>query len=242
MRVFVAAVCAVVCLASPELAAACGVSSPGAPAGVCDASDALDAKAAAARSYRVGLSGSYTTTAMWLSDGARLDMQRQAVVATLSLRLSRSTNLEFGAGAIAGGSLGSLALRPGGLASASASWRVVEQRGAGTPFVLLTAAASFMAASTGDGAAIGAADVRAGGAIGTTLGRAQHATLTPYFAGQLFGGPTFWAHDGRAVTGTDIHKFAVGGGLAGSVGRFGLYAGGALLGERSLSIGVSAGF
>lgn len=243
MRSLVVLVAILVC-AVPRVANACGVSSPGAPAGVCDASDVLDAKAAVARNKRFGVSGSYATTALLLSDGSRVDMQRQAAVASFSFRADRKTILEIGAGALVGGTLGSVSLRPGGLGSLSASWRVVDQRGYGVPFFMLNGVAAFMVASTSDDKPIAAIDFRFGAMVGTTVGRPQTATLTPYLAANVFGGPVFWAHTIDAthsgpVTGTDAYHYALGGGLAASISRIGLFAGGSAIGERSFTFGAS---
>jgi len=233
-------------LASPRVARACGVSSPGAPAGVCDASDVLDEKAARARTYRVGASGSYTSTALFLSDGSRVPMTRDAAVATISFRVDRTTTLELGAGGLLGGSFGTSTLRPGGLGSIGASWRIVDQRGFGMPFVMLTGTASFVVASSSDpgggSSLLGAIDFRAGAMVGTTIGTARRASITPYLAAQAFGGPLFWRYEGAAVTGTDVHKYALGGGLAGSIGRLGLFVGGAAVGELGLTFGASWSF
>lgn len=247
MRWLAALVCVASIAEAPRVALACGVSSPGAPAGVCDASDVLDAKTASARTRRVGASGSYTTTALFLSDGSRVDMQREAAVATVSFRADRKTNLELGGGALVGGSLGNLSLRPGGLASLSVSWRVIDQRGYAVPFFMLTGGVAGMFASTSDAKPIGAIDFRFGAMVGTTLGKPQTATLTPYLAAHVFGGPVFWSHALDAdhagpVLGSDVYHYAVGGGLAASISRMGLFAGGSAIGERSLTFGASVTF
>lgn len=234
-------------------ASACGVSSPGAPAGVCDASDAIDEKVALARSHRLGASGSLTSTALFLSDGSRVSMERQAANATVSFRLDKKTTVELGGGAILGGSLGDgpsrVSLRPGGLGSVSTSYRLLDQRGVGAPFVLLTAVAAFMVATTSPQAGfsgsnvIAALDFRLGAIVGTTLGKPHGVSVTPYLAAQLFGGPVFWKYAGAGVTGTDVHKYAVGGGLAASFfGRLGLFLGGSVLGENSFTFGASVSF
>ncbi len=250
MRSVLAFICAAVVgvIAGREREArACGVSSPGAPAGVCDASDVLDAKTASARTRRVGVSASYATTVMLLSDGTRVDMQREAAVATVSVRADRKTNLEIGAGALVGGTLGNVSLRPGGLVSLSASWHIVDQRGYAVPFFMVTGGVAAMLASTSDGKPVGAIDFRVGGIVGTTLGKPQTATLTPYLAVNFFGGPMFWAHTVDAthygpVLGSDAYHYAVGGGLAASISRIGLFAGGSAIGERSLTFGASLSF
>lgn len=247
MRQWIALACVATVAARADMARACGVSSPGAPAGVCDASDVLDAKTATARTRRVGASASYATTAMLLSDGTRVDMQREAAVATVSFRADRKTNLEIGGGALIGGSLGNVSLRPGGLASLSASWHIVDQRGYAVPFFMLTGGVAAMLASTSDGKPVGAIDFRVGAIVGTTVGKPQTATLTPYLAVNFFGGPMFWAHTIDAshygpVLGGDAYHYAVGGGLAASISRIGLFAGGSAIGERSLTFGASVSF
>jgi hypothetical protein len=247
MRTLMALVCSTFVVVAPSVAWACGVSSPGAPVGVCDASDVLDAKTASARTNRIGVSGSYTTTALFLSDGSRVDMQRDAAVATFSFRADRKTNLELGAGALVGGTLGNLSLRPGGLASLSVSWRIVDQRGAAAPFFMVTGGVAAMFASTSDSTPLGAIDFRVGAMVGTTIGKPQTATLTPYLAVNAFGGPLLWSHridatHAGAVLGGDAYHYALGGGLAASISRIGLFAGGSAIGERSLTFGASVSF
>jgi len=237
-------------------ARACGVGAPGAPAGVCDASEVLDAKVAAARRDRFGVSYGHTDTVLFFGDGRRADATRNAAVLVWDHRLGSRWTLQIGLGALLGGSVTQTTpggvtstFRPGVLGSVGLTHRVFEADGGavdGKPFLMTTYTLSF-ALTTTQGAggaeqptAYSAFDVRLGVILGTTLAK----TFTPYLATRVFGGPIFWTYQGASVLGTDAYKYELGGGLAVSLvrARLALFVDGSVLGERNVRGGASLSF
>lgn len=77
-----------------------------------------------------------------------------------------------------------------------------------------------------------ATDLRVGAVVGKTLGR-----FSPFLATRVFGGPVFWTYNGNDITGTDIYKFQVGGGLSVMAGKgLSVMANVSVLGEQAASI------
>jgi hypothetical protein len=230
-------------------AEACGVSSSGAPAGICDASEVLDEKAAAARD-RIGVSYGYTSTILFFSDGLRAPTERHAVMASFEHPLPKHWTLELGAGSLVGGYLdtdvGRATFSPGVLAAVSLSHLVIQPTGQARPFVLVSFALAGVWAQTrldsvtSDYAAF---DISAAIAAGASIKFARHA-ITPFLAGRVFGGPVFWTHEGQSVLGTDAYKYSLGPGLALSFdhARVGLSFGASLVGEKNLKAGMSVSF
>lgn len=236
-------------------ARACGVGAPGAPAGVCDASEVLDAKVAAARRDRVGISYGHTDTVLFFGDGKRAEATRNAAVLVWDHRLGAGYTLQVGLGSLLGGSLRQTTpggvtstFRPGVLGSIGLTHRIFEAQGGavdGKPFLMTTYTLSFALATTQGPAgqqptAYSAFDFRFGVILGTTLAK----TFTPYLAARLFGGPIFWSYGGASVIGTDAYKYELGGGLAVSLvqGRLALFVDGSVLGERDVRGGASLSF
>jgi hypothetical protein len=228
-----AGIVAVVAHAAP--AGACGVTSGGV-AGISGCS--LDEHEEETRSrWEAGASYSFTATALQFSNDLRFDERRHATLATLDYAPSRRSTLRAGAGVLAGGTLTQASARydlaPGFIGVVGGSYRVLDASGA-APFVLLTAQVSF-ASSSSAGAAYDALDVRAGAIVGTNLWK----TMTPYVVGRGFGGPVFWRLGGVALTGTDVHHYQVGAGVAVRLlQRLDVFVEGVALGEQGLSIGV----
>lgn len=228
---------------------ACGVSASGAPAGICDASEVLDEKAAAARD-RVGASYGYTSTVLFFSNDLRAPTERHAVMASFEHPLPKRWTLELGAGSLLGGFLdtptGRATYSPGVLADASLSHLIIPSTGYARPFVLLSFTLAGVWAQThleGVTSDYVAFDFSAAVAAGASIKFARHS-ITPFLAGRLFGGPVFWTYQGSSVLGTDAYKYSLGPGLALSFdhGRVGLSFGASLLGEKSLRGGVSVSF
>ncbi|MBV9948821.1 MAG: hypothetical protein JOZ69_18380 [Myxococcales bacterium] len=216
-------------------ACACGASTGGA-AGVSSCS-LEEHEEAMRRKWEAGVSYSFTSTALHFSDGHEFDEQRRATLAALDYQPTARTAIRAGAGVLAGGTLRAAAgrydLAPGFVGVVGGSWRVVDASGA-VPFVLLTAQLSYAGTSAAS-AAYDAFDLRAGTMVGTTLWR----TLTPYVLGRAFGGPVYWRYGGAAVTGTDVHHYQVGGGIAVVVARrVDAFVEGVALGEQGLSFGL----
>jgi hypothetical protein len=231
----VLAVMAVLLAARP--ASACGVSGPD---GV--AACSLDEhREATRRRWRVGASGVYTSTALRFSGSRRAEETRSALLASVGYQPSRRLNLQAGAGVGLGGRLtlpdGAHDFAAGPSALVGASWRALDD---GAPFLVLTSLLSFSAARTSlagaPSVAYEALDLRVGVMGGVTLWRA----LSPYATARAFGGPVFWRYQGAAVSGTDVHHYQVGAGLALSIaGRLGVFVEGIPLGERAVSAGAT---
>lgn len=81
-----------------------------------------------------------------------------------------------------------------------------------------------------------ASDLRVSGLFGTTLWN----RFSPYVLARAFGGPVFWRYGGDDITGTDQHHYQLGVGANVLLpSGFSALADLSVLGERSLSIGVS---
>lgn len=239
---------------------ACGVGAPGAPAGVCDASEVLDAKVAAARRDRFGISYGHTDTVLFFGDGKRAEATRNAAVLVWEHRVASRWTLQIGLGSLLGGSLATNVpggatsnFRPGVLGSVGLTHRVFEAEGGavdGKPFLMTTYTLSFALTTTQPPAGAGASeqpptaysafDLRLGLILGTTIAK----TFTPYLAARVFGGPIFWTLAGSSVVGTDAYKYEIGGGLAVSLvkNRLALFVDGSVLGERDVRGGASLSF
>jgi hypothetical protein len=238
-------------------ARACGVGAPGAPAGVCDASEVLDAKVAAARRDRFGVSYGHTDTVLFFGDGRRAEATRNAAVLVWEHRLAPRWTLQIGLGSLLGGSVTQTTpggvpstFQPGVLGSVGLTHRIFEAEGGavdGRPFLLATYTLSFALTTTKSASAAAeqptaysAFDLRLGLILGTTVAK----VFTPYLAARVFGGPIFWTYAGSSVVGTDAYKYELGGGLAVSVvkGRLALFVDGSVLGERDVRGGASLSF
>lgn len=87
-------------------------------------------------------------------------------------------------------------------------------------------------------ATITAIDVRLGVIAGVTLWE----RLSPYVLARAFGGPVFWSLAGEEIRGSDQYHYQLGLGANASLPWWNLsvLVDGSVLGERALSIGVSA--
>jgi hypothetical protein len=192
--------------------------------------------------WHLGVDAGYTATALSFGHGLRADEQRSAALASLAYAPTPRFSLQGSAGATL---IGTLSL-PGGRydfdagpsAALGASWHAIE----GRPFLAFTSVLSFSAATTREragaqrSAGYEAFDLRLGAAFGTTLFDA----LSPYLIARIFGGPVLWRYQGSAVTGTDVHHYQLGAGLAWRVSsRVDLFAEGVPLGEQALSAGAA---
>jgi len=230
------------------------VSASGAPAGICDASDAIDDKAAAARN-RIGASFGYTSSVLLFSDGLRAPTERDTVMVSFEhpMRDKRGSRwtLEFGAGSLLGGFLqtgpsSQATFSPGVIADVSLSHLIIEPHGYASPFLLLSFTLAGVWSRTSSAAMDAdyvAFDFSADVAAGVSM-RMKRQAITPFLAGRLFGGPVFWTHTTNAVLGMDAYHYSLGPGLALSLdrSRVGLSLGCSLLGEKNLRAGVSVAF
>lgn len=245
----VALVACVALVAFVPRARACGVSASGAPAGICDASDVLDEKSAAARD-RIGVSYGYTSSVLFFSNNLRAPTERHALMASYEHPMKNHFTLEVGAGSLIAGFLdtpiGRASFSPGGLVDVSLSHLVIQPRGYAQPFLLLSLTLAGVFAETSLSnltTTYGALDFSAAVAAGASIRIKTHA-VTPFIAGRLFGGPVFWTYKSQPTLGTDAYKYSLGPGLAVSIAhsRLSLSAGASLVGERNLKFGLSASF
>src|SRR6185436_2923753 len=152
-------------------------------------------------------------------------------------------SIEVAAGASIGGSLTADDARyrvgEGFLASASASFAILDGQGS-APFLLASlsfagsgAPTSLEGAAEGtSGASLYAFDARVGLMVGKTFWNA----LSPYLAARAFGGPVLWTIDGEDATGTDrYHVQAAVGVLATALRRLDVFVEIAPLGERAVA-------
>ncbi len=194
--------------------------------------------------WRASVSGAYTATELSLGGDARVNETRGVVLASLAYAPSPAIAVQAALGAVVGGNLewnGSRYLvQPGPTGLLGFLWRILD----GKPFLSLSATLSFMATETepsGGGGQVGyeAFDARAGVTFGTIL----FDILSPYAIARAFGGPVYWRYQGSAVTGTDIHHYQLGAGLAVHVARHvDAYVEGVPLGEQTLAGGMAFAF
>ena len=257
-------------IARARPAQACGAAYPGGPV-MCDfprkPSDAPSGSAPSAPASppiaRLSASYAFTSTTLLFGDGRRADLTRHALFGSVQLPLSRSGALsaQLGAGGIAGGELVHGAARdtigPGFAAFGGIAWRAYDGSEA-LPFVQLTATLSATHALTRtddrgtrtDGSTSAGAqpetprftafDLRVGAIAGKTFANA----FTPYVTARAFGGPISWHFDGASVTGTDLYKYQLGGGISLALlgRRLDVFAEGIAMGERGLAVGLGTTF
>lgn len=220
-------------------AQACGGSGPGGT-GACEFPKNK-------RVVHLGASLGTTWSRISFGEGRKVDTRRTVAYATVATSLTPRTLIEFGLGGmLPGGSLRGAThaqLGPGAAMAVTLAWRVLDAERA-RPFVTLTGTLSGVAASThlatGAHVPYAATDLRLGVNAGYTLWK----VLRPYAVGRVFGGPIFWKYverdgKGERVTGTDIYKYQVGGGVAWRLpAGFDAFVEGVGLGERGLFVGV----
>lgn len=199
---------------------------------------------------RISASYAFTSTTLLFGDGRRADLTRHAVFGAVQLPLTSSgaLSLQFGAGGIAAGELVHGTSRdtmgPGFAAFTGIAGRVVDGRGA-LPVVQLTATFSATHAITHASASsetprFTAFDLRAGAIASKTIAD----VFTPYVTARVFGGPVYWRLDGADVTGTDLYKYQLGGGLSLALfeRRLDVFVEGVPLGERGVAAGIGTTF
>ena len=252
---------------APRAARACGAAYPGGPV-MCefprtDAHTNTRATTSGPPIARLSASYAFTSTTILFGEGRRADLTRHAILGSVQIPLTRSGSLSalIGAGGVAGGTLVHGAARdtigPGFAGFTGIAARVVDGRGA-LPFVQLTATLSATHAltrtddqgtrtdgTTSPGALpatprFTALDVRLGAVAGKTFAD----VFTPYVTARAFGGPITWRFDGADVTGTDLYKYQLGGGLSLALfdRRIDVFAEGIALGERGIAAGIGTTF
>jgi hypothetical protein len=220
-------------------ARACGVSANGVAS--CSLAEHEEAERP---HWAVGIAGVATRTALRFDDSLRAEQRRYAVLADFAYLPTRALALDFAAGAALGGSLaapnGKHEFSAGPALAAGLVWHWLD---APSYFALLTSQLSFLTSRTQLGAepstAYTAFDLRVGAALGLNLAGFVH----PFVLARAFGGPVFWRYAGKAVTGTDIYHYQVGGGFGFELGkRLSLLVEVVPLGEQALSAGASLAF
>jgi len=190
----------------------------------------------------------YGWTNLVFDGTTRVEMDRRAVVGTIERRLGSRWTLQLGAGGILWGSLVTGDKRytfgPGWSVSMSTSYRLRDGRDGGL-FVLLGGSISAAGATTKEERRAGGApavpyyagDIRFSAVAGKTFFNA----LSPYVVGRVFGGPIFWAIDGKDRTGTDLYHYQIGLGLSASVPQ-GLDVFAEIIGAGEKAVTVGAGY
>lgn len=249
MRAFIAIAIVTTALLGARAAAACGAAYPGGPV-YCTMEDAPGHRAAKPlrpKPIHLSLSWSYTSTTLTFGEGRRADLERHAVFAGTELALGSGLSFRFGAGGILGGRIDPHRARadfgPGATAFAGATKSLVDERGA-IPFVQLGGVFSFSRVGTrgpgpNEAPTFTALDVRAALTAGKTLG-----PLAVYATARVFGGPIFFRYRDEPVTGTDLYKYQLGGGLSVALPSrlLDAFVEGIAAGERGLSAGIGSTF
>lgn len=197
------------------------------------------------RRWRVGASVGAMQTTLRLR-GRPVELSMLSATATVGYHPGPRYGISFGIGAVIDGEIdsginGPGEIGPGVIASASATYLALFEKPR-RPFLLFTGSASvsMATAESDDGVSkdLTASDLRVGVMVGKSFGR-----VVPYAAARLFGGPVFWTIRGNDVTGTDDHRYTVGGGAS---LRIATQVNGFVelmpLGEMSGSAGVSLSF
>jgi hypothetical protein len=231
-------------------AQACGAAYPGGPM-VCTLEDAPPSRHGVKTLVpvaRVSAIWSYTSTTILFGEGRRADLTRHAVFASTELPLARGLGLRFGAGGIASGELrtsgGPATFGPGVTGFFGIGKTVVDEKPS-VPFLQLAATVSMSRATTrgpapNEAPSFTALDVRAAATIGKTIG----GWLVPYVSLRAFGGPIFYRYGGKDVTGTDLYKHQIAGGLSVALPSRVLdaFVEGVPMGESGMSAGLGTTF
>lgn len=181
-----------------------------------------------------------TRSTLRFTGDQELDIEQAALTASAGYRWSAHTTVRIAVGAVLDGALEADGrtheIAPGLLAAVGVArqW----QRGAWFATGTLGLAASRVTtAERGDAqrTALVATDLRVGVMAGRTFG-----PVSPYVLARGFGGPVMWTLDDDAVTGTDVYKHQLGGGVSITTsGGVGVTLDLSLVGERAASLGVT---
>lgn len=197
------------------------------------------------RAWFVGASFGAFTSELRFDDESEPSITETSLVASGGYRWGDGWSVRLAAGAVLGGSLelggSTYDVEPGWLvvAGVSRSFTFSERW-----FVSGSVTAGVSSASTradapgGMDASLTAGDVRLGVIAGVTLWE----RLSPYVLARAFAGPVMWTLGGEDITGSDQHHYQLGVGASVSLPWWSasVVVDGSLLGERALSIGVSA--
>ena len=193
----------------------------------------------------MGASFGAFTSELRFDDESEPSITETSLVASGGYRWGAGWSVRLAAGAVLGGSLelggSTYDVEPGWLVAAGVS-RIFTF--AGRWFVSGSVTAGVSSTSTradapgAMDASLTAGDVRLGVIAGVTLWE----RLSPYVLARAFGGPVMWTLGGADITGSDQHHYQLGVGASASLPWWNLsvLVDGSLLGERALSLGISA--
>lgn len=179
-------------------------------------------------------------------DDTELDINELSLVASGGYRWGEGWSARLSAGAVLSGTLehGGRTHEVGAgwlvAASLSRSFTFAERwfaAGSLTAGFSSTSTAEDLGATRGERVDLMAGDVRLGVIAGVTL----WDRVSPYALARAFGGPVLWTLDGEDLTGSDQHHYQLGLGVNAALPwNLGALVDVSLLGERALSIGVTA--
>lgn len=180
---------------------------------------AKDGSAPAPTTFHASLSAGYSYSDLIFFDGDEIGFEKASLMYGSDFVLSKRVLFSIAAGGVFNGHLRlptklgrgrDRSLAPGWIASAAATFRVVDDEGA-VPYVLLTASAGAMRSATrerptedvGVRGAYTGVDLR----FGVTIGKTFADVVSPYIAARLFGGPVIWSEGGDDRLGSDLYHF-----------------------------------
>lgn len=195
----------------------------------------------------LSLSYDYTSTTILFGGPRRADLRRHATFAGTEIPLGSGWSVRFGAGGILGGELDPSHIHgdfgPGVTGYVGGAKSIVDEKKY-VPFVQLSLTLSGSRVGTkgplpDTAPSFTAFDLRAGAMVGKSFG-----PFVPYAVGRVFGGPVYYKFLGHEETGTDLHKYQVGGGFAIATPSHVLdvFVEGIALGELGVSAGLGTTF
>jgi len=180
-------------------------------------------------------------------DDSRYTLRQRVVAISLGRRFGARTSVRLVGGAVLGGDLEGdgrrYAVDTGWLASVVGAARLFGEGpglfAIGTFAFGTSRAPAERVGGVGERETIATSDAR----VGLEVGWNAWGIWSPYVGARAFGGPVAFRVDGADRTGSDRHHYALGLGQSVSLGeRFQLALDASLLGERSVSWGVSSSF
>jgi len=198
------------------------------------------------RAWILGAALGAFDTELIFEDDTEPDITEISLVASGGYRWGEGWSARLAAGAVLAGTIE----HDGRTHEVGAGWVVAASLSrsftfAGRWFAAGSVTAGFSSISTEEdlGASMGervdlmSGDVRLGVIAGVTLWE----RVSPYAQARAFGGPVMWTLDGQDITGTDQHHYQLGLGVNASLPwDLSALLDVSVLGERALSIGVSA--
>jgi hypothetical protein len=236
-------------LAVPGVAHACGAAYPGGPV-YCTMADAPSAAATPRprpRPLHLSLSWAFTSTTILFGDGKRADLHRHTVFAGTEVPIGQGASIRFGAGGIVAGQIFPHHERaefgPGVSGYFGVAKSIVDEK-TYVPFLQIGGTLSGSRVVTrgpapNEGPSFTAFDLRAALTAGKTFG-----PVAMYATARAFGGPIFYRYRNEAVTGTDLYKYQVGGGVSLALPSHVVdaFVEGMALGERGIAAGLGTVF